>query len=77
VIVRVLRVITRHVDVGPEAETTMATSYWFNVLDYGATANGVTDDTTAIQTLTAGTRTGRGLRLPGGLHGGIIGVGRL
>jgi polygalacturonase len=43
-------VITRHVDVGPEAETTMATSYWFNVLDYGATANGVTDDTTAIQT---------------------------
>ena len=27
----------------------MATSYWFNVLDYGATGNGSTDDTTAIQ----------------------------
>ncbi|MEU8588977.1 glycosyl hydrolase family 28-related protein [Streptomyces sp. NPDC048664] len=27
----------------------MATSYWINVLDYGATGNGSTDDTTALQ----------------------------
>ena len=27
----------------------MATSYWFNVMDYGATGNNTTDDTTAIQ----------------------------
>ncbi|RNL73903.1 hypothetical protein EBF04_29655 [Streptomyces sp. I6] len=31
-------------------ETAMASSYWFNVMDYGATGNGSTDDTTAIQT---------------------------
>jgi len=28
----------------------VASSYWINVLDYGATGNGSTDDTTAIQT---------------------------
>ncbi|MEU6368627.1 glycosyl hydrolase family 28-related protein [Streptomyces sp. NPDC046931] len=27
----------------------MASSYWINVLDYGATGNGSTDDTTAVQ----------------------------
>ncbi|MER8219110.1 glycosyl hydrolase family 28-related protein [Streptomyces sp. NPDC094143] len=44
----------------------MATSYWFDVMDYGATANGVTDDTTAIQSAINAVPPPAELSFPGG-----------
>ncbi|MFI9648292.1 glycosyl hydrolase family 28-related protein [Streptomyces sp. NPDC052040] len=47
----------------------MASSYWTNVLDYGATGNGSTDDTTAVQSaLNAVPPTGGTVVFPAGTY---------
>lgn len=47
----------------------MASTYWFNIVDYGATGDGVTDDTTAIQnTINAVPSSGGTVVFPAGTY---------